>query len=299
MTLGRTTLRANGLVFDALTVGEPDRPLVVCVHGFPDSHRTFGALLPALAAAGYRAVAPAIRGYGAGSRPADGVYAVTRLADDVVGWLDALGARSAHVVGHDWGAVMGYAAAARAPERVRSLVAMAIPPLARLPEVLLTRPRALARLDYMALFQARGLAERLLTARGGALVDALWRRWSPGYTLAAAERAALTEVLGTAAGARAALAYYRDLFALWREESRRSVALLRRPPATPTLVLHGARDGCMAAELFAPSAARAKAASALEVMLVVEELRDAGHFLHLERPEQVNARVIAWLAANA
>ena len=90
MTTDRIELRANGLRFSAHAAGAG--PLVLCLHGFPDHAGSFRHQLPALAAAGYRAVAPTMRGYEPSSQPRDGDYHIVRLAEDVVGWLDHLGA---------------------------------------------------------------------------------------------------------------------------------------------------------------------------------------------------------------
>jgi len=289
MELARTTLTAAGLQFGALTAGHGDE-LVLCIHGFPDTSRSFRAQLPALATAGYHVVAPMLRGYEAISRPVDRRYDIGTLADDVAGWLDSLGAREAHVVGHDWGAVIAYAAAARHPERVRSLVALAIPPLQRIPEVFARRPLALAQLRYMLGFQLPGAVRRAAKDELRAL-DRLWARWSPGWTLPEEEREAVHEVLRRPGALDAALRYYRDLFGLWRPRSRRSFALLRREIRVPTLVLYGDRDGCFAPEVYPPAAARGRFPAGLELSCVA----GAGHFLHQERPDEVNDALLGWL----
>ena len=105
-------LQANGLEFGLLERGPADGPLVLCLHGFPDGPQSFLPLLDALDAAGYRAVAPAMRGYLPSGIPADGDYRPVTLARDVIALIDHLGAEKAVVVGHDWGAVATYLAAA-------------------------------------------------------------------------------------------------------------------------------------------------------------------------------------------
>lgn len=108
-------LERGDLRFTAYAAG--DGPLVLCVHGFPDNAHTFQQQFAALVAAGYRVVAPTIRGYEPGSQPKDGDYRIEELAGDVIAWIDHLGADKAHLVGHDWGAVMAYVACARARSR--------------------------------------------------------------------------------------------------------------------------------------------------------------------------------------
>src|SRR5580765_1168097 len=96
-------VRANGLTFATLEAG--DGPLVLCLHGFPDHARSFRHQLPALAAAGFRAVAPFMRGYAPTEVPPDGPYQSAALAQDAVALIDALGYQRAAIFGHDWGAV--------------------------------------------------------------------------------------------------------------------------------------------------------------------------------------------------
>ncbi len=116
------------LVFHAREAGPATGPLVLLLHGFPQSSAEWKAQLPALAAAGYRAVAPDQRGYSPGARP-DGVaaYHIDHLVADVLGMADALAADRFHLVGHDWGAIVAWHVAARHPNRLRSLTIVSVP----------------------------------------------------------------------------------------------------------------------------------------------------------------------------
>src|SRR5258706_3410644 len=109
------TIRTPNVTFDALEEGAG--PLVLCLHGFPDQARSFRHQMPALAAAGFRVVAPHLRGYAPTSQPADGRLDGMALGEDVLALLDALEAERAIVVGHDWGAVATYFAPLLAPHR--------------------------------------------------------------------------------------------------------------------------------------------------------------------------------------
>lgn len=113
-------VRVGAVDFACLSWG--DGPLVVLVHGFPDTARTWDVVGPRVAALGYRAVAPYTRGIAPSSIPADGAYDDMTLGRDVLGLIDALGARDAVVIGHDFGASAAYVAAALAPQRVKRLV---------------------------------------------------------------------------------------------------------------------------------------------------------------------------------
>src|ERR1700677_5173897 len=122
-------VRANGLDFSYLEAG-PDRgPLALCLHGFPDSAHTWRHLLPALADAGYHAVAPWMRGYAPTQIPVDGRYQTGALAADACALHDVLGGDAdAVIIGHDWGAAAATGAAVHEPDRWRRMVTMALPP---------------------------------------------------------------------------------------------------------------------------------------------------------------------------
>ena len=287
-----TTLRASGLSFPALTAG--DGPLVLCLHGFPDDLGSFSGWLPALAEAGYRAVAPALRGYAPSCQPPDGDYCVLRGAEDVLALMDALGADQASLVGHDWGAITAYATAALSPNRVRSLVTLAVPHFARLAPAIARRPRQLVRSWYVGFFHLRRVAEQALARDDFALLERLWRTWSPGWEPPTERLASVRATFRRPGVALGALGWYRTLFALWRPGARDSLRLLRMPVRVPTLALTGARDGCMDSALY-----DAMDPAEFPSGLRVERLADAGHFLHLERPDRTLALTLEHLAAHA
>ena len=118
------TITANGLEFHYLEEG--DGPLVLLLHGFPDTPHTWDSLRPVIAARGYRAVSPFLRGYAPTEIPATDPDAET-LGRDVLGLIEAFGEESAIVIGHDWGALSAYSAATLEPERVEALLVVAIP----------------------------------------------------------------------------------------------------------------------------------------------------------------------------
>jgi len=116
------------LVFDASAAGPDDGELVLLLHGFPQTRRSWRHQLPALAAAGYRAVAPDQRGYSAGARPAEeAAYRQPRLVADTLAMADALGAERFHLVGHDFGAVVGWQVACRHADRLLSWTPVSVP----------------------------------------------------------------------------------------------------------------------------------------------------------------------------
>lgn len=259
-------------------------PLVIAAHGFPDDASTFRAQVPALVAAGYRVVVPAMRGYAPSGVARSGRYDVPALAGDLLALADRYSPREpVRILGHDWGAVAGYAAAAIAPARVSHLAALAIPhPRAFLRG--LATPAQMRRSWYMLFFQLRGVADVAVRANDMALIDRLWRDWSPGYAPSAAEMAAVKAGMRDRVGE--VLGYYRAMLGgLASAEVRRK---LLAKITVPTLRLHGAEDGCVGAEVGADEARFY--ASRFE-RVVIER---AGHFLQRERPEEVNRRVVAF-----
>jgi pimeloyl-ACP methyl ester carboxylesterase len=291
-----STIRANDLDFGILEAGPAQGPLALCLHGFPDSAHTWRNLLPALADAGFHAVAPFMRGYAPTGLPADGVYSVGALAADAHVLHDVLGGGAdAVLIGHDWGAEAAYAAAAFAPERWRRLVTLAVPP-ASLDPVLFSDYEQLKRFFYVFMFRdPDGLANAVVAADNMAFLDRLWREWSPGYD-AAQELANVKECLREPERLSAAIEYYRstsDGSGNPSENPRSIQGLIRSethvgPAPQPTLYIHGNDDGCISVDL----ARRAESLLAPGSRMVVIE--DAGHFLQLEKPAEVNRHILAW-----
>ena len=152
------TLEANGLTFHAFDEGSG--PVALCLHGFPDHARSFRDQFEALTRAGFRAVAPTLRGYEPCSQPSDGDYNVVRMAEDVVAWIDELEQEKVHLIGHDWGAIISYAVAALAPERLHSLTTVAIPHVGRVQRVGFSAvPRQMRNSWYVFFFQIPGLSD--------------------------------------------------------------------------------------------------------------------------------------------
>lgn len=280
-------LQANQLTFIARSCGEG--PLALCLHGFPDSAHTWDELLPRLAAAGYRAVAPFMRGYAPTAVPADERYDAGMLAQDVLALARQLSDAPCVLVGHDWGAVTAYAAAIADPARIHAFVAAAVPPTS----VFLANMNIaqLRRSWYMLFFQCHGLAERRLAANDMALVERLWRDWSPGWAFTSDDIAPAKQALAHPAARRAALGYYRALLPLLLNTRRRGQMMSARI-SVPGRLIYGQQDGCIGAELFAHSTDCFDVPSDLQAMA-------AGHFMHRERPERFAELVLDWFDKHA
>ncbi|MFC4017792.1 alpha/beta fold hydrolase [Micromonospora sp. GCM10011542] len=156
---------ARGLTFEVRTGGPAEGVPVLLLHGFPQHSGEWDDVVPALHDSGLRTYALDQRGYSPGARPAEAAdYRIPELVADVVAVLDALGLDAAHVVGHDWGAIVAWALAARHPERVRTLTAVSVPHPAAMAHALATDTEQKARSSYIALFRQPGKAEKVLLA---------------------------------------------------------------------------------------------------------------------------------------
>lgn len=144
-----------------------DGPLIVLIHGFPESWYSWRNQIPALAEAGFRVAAPDVRGYGGSDKPhAIDAYAIKQMRDDIAGLIAALGAQQAVVIGHDWGAPIAYSTALFHPARVRAVAGLSVPYLGRgpMPSVELFRKIYQDRFFYQLYFQEPGIAEAELEA---------------------------------------------------------------------------------------------------------------------------------------
>jgi pimeloyl-ACP methyl ester carboxylesterase len=161
-------VRARGLLFDVTVGGPEDGVPVLLLHGFPQNAAMWDAVSPALHAAGLRTIAPDQRGYSPGARPSEvKAYAQPECVADAVAILDSLGVERVHVVGHDWGAVVGWGLAARRPERVHTLTALSVPHPHALRGALLASLDQLRRSRYILFFRHEGRAEDLLLEDDG------------------------------------------------------------------------------------------------------------------------------------
>jgi len=218
-----------------------------------------------------------MRGYAPTGLAADGRYDLGALGADANALHEALGGdEQAVLIGSDWGAEAAYVGAVAAPERWRRLVTLAIPPLS-LDRRLFGDYDQLRRFFYLFFFRTPG-SELVVAADEMAFLDRLWADWSPGFDAGEDLRFA-KEALREPAHLAAAIAYYRA--------NERDVA--DGPPQQPTLYLHGELDGCIDPTIVADAQAHLSPGSRMEV------IEECGHFLHLERPQLVNRRILDWV----
>lgn len=276
---------ASGLRFHVAEHGPKDGPLVLLLHGFPEFWWSWRHQLVALGDAGFHAVAPDLRGYGATDKPPRGYDAYT-LASDVAALVRALGARDAYVVGHDWGGILTWATATLHPQVVNRIAVLSVPHPLRFNEALLSSAAQLKLSSYIGYFQVPKMPENRL--QQGDLIAELLDRWGgPGFPDAETE-SRCREAMTIPAAAHCALEYYR-----WAVRSRlrpsgvRYLKLLAAGVRAPVLHLHGAVDGCILPQSVHGSDAYAPHGYALHV------LEGVGHFPHEEAPETVTELLLA------
>ncbi len=281
-------ITANGINFAYLTEGSG--PLVLLLHGFPDNAHTWSHQMPALAAQGYRVVAPFLKGYAPTEAPAVSGYDKAALVDDISALVRQLSPdQPSYFVGQDWGAIIGYALLAAYPERFKSAVLMAVPHPAEVAKSLLI-PKHLHRSFHWWFFQMKDLPEAALSHDDMAFIDYLWSYWTTeGYTDQAHIRS-VKDTLKQPGVLSASLAYYRAMFdASKTDPTHGSVrALMSRPIRVPTLALCGADD--LRAELMHDQGAY------FEAPYTFKLIDRAGHFLHREQPQAVTQQILDWFA---
>ena len=248
--------------------------------------------MPALAAAGYRVIAPCLRGYEPSSQTADGHYPIPAMTTDVIALMDHLGVEKAHLVGHDWGAAITYMAGTAFPDRFLSLTTMAVPHPGRFGEEIRRHRKQMRRSWYMSFFQLRGVSDFVVGFNNYAFIHKLWRDWSPGWAFEPEDIGPVIETLKRPGVKKAALGYYRS--------ARATSASSNLPDPgfkvpVPTLALTGSKDGCIGTDFFQLTTRAEDFPAGLEL----REVPGVGHFLHQEAPETINDLLINWLGQHS
>jgi pimeloyl-ACP methyl ester carboxylesterase len=309
------TIQTNGINLHIAECGEG--PLVLLAHGFPELWYSYRHQLPALAAAGYHAVAPDIRGYGDSDKPHEiEAYSMREITKDLLGVLDVLGEEHAVIVGHDWGAPMAWTSAALYPDRYRAVVGMSVPYFARGPVPPLQMMRAMFQNNffYILYFQEPGVAEaefesdvrrslRLFTwAAAGEGRD------NPGFATAMVGKAAESRLFDgmpeltdlppwiteeeldyyvekfEKSGFRGPINRYRNMDRDWEEIPE----LADKKIEQPALFLAGDKDAVLT---FTPVDPMKQLVPNLKIVMIP----GAGHWTQQEAPERVNDELITFL----
>ena len=268
-------VEANGLRFHVRDEGSG--PAVILLHGFPDTGDLWRNQAPALVGAGFRVIAPDMRGRGRSDKPpAVADYGLRNMVGDVTGILDALGVEKAHVVGHDWGAAVAWLVGSLAPQRVERLVAMSVgfPGAAGPPDL-----EALQKMWYRILITTEATAGELFQAEDWYLL----RTFLKGAADVEAYIATLSEPGALAAG----LNWYRANLPIQSILGSRPVPL--PPVAAPTLGMWSTGDE------YLTEAAMVRSADHVAGPWKYERIEDATHWIPLDQPDRVNALLLEFL----
>jgi pimeloyl-ACP methyl ester carboxylesterase len=287
---------ANGTRFHVASSG--DGPLVLLLHGFPQFWWTWRHQLTGLAAAGYRAVAPDLRGYGGSDKPPRGYDLITAAAD-AAGLIRSLGEANAVVVGHDWGGLVAWTLATYFPKSVRRLAIVSSAHPLQMRSSILSGPLggspplglAARGSGYPLAFQVPMFPERQLVRDGAELVTDLLTSWSaPGWPDEETARV-YRRAMRIPSVAHCSLEYHRWFVrSTFRPDGYRYARQMRHGPATaPTLHLHGAADTCVP-----PRMARG-AGRYVESPYRWKLLEGTGHFPHEEGPDVFSSELTGWL----
>ena len=289
--LEQGSVRVGDIDFAHLTMGTG--PLALCLHGYPDSAWTWRHLMPELADAGYRVVAPFNRGYAPTSLAPDGRYQAGVLGVDANALHAALGGDGdAVLIGHDWGAMGAYAAATLEPTNWRRVVAAAMPPGPVVAGSFMSFDQL--KSSWYIFFQLTALADMVVPAEDFEFITRLWQDWSPGYDCAE-DVARFISCMEGPGRVEAALGYYRQTL----QDELQDPALEAAQngayslPPQPLLYLHGRDDGCMRIEVAETTGDVLTVPGSRAVMV-----DGAGHFLQLERPDVVNAEILSFLSES-
>ena len=278
------TRSINGVSLHIVEAGQVGDPLLLLLHGFPEFWWAWRHQITPLAEAGYHVVVPDMRGYNTSEAPQEiAAYNLDTLAADAVAIAEAFGATHFHLVGHDWGAVIGWWVAARYPDRLKRVVLMDGPHPDVWGKQALKHPTQALRAMYVAFFQLPRLPEAALSRFDFAGLRAMMRASAKSDTFEPGALNRYAQAWAHPGSLTAMLNYYRAL-----RNRRRAAEPARLAP--PTLILWAADDAFLEAHV-------AEAGLALCDDGQLEFVEGASHWLHIEQPARINARIIDWLGA--
>ena len=265
-------------------------PTVILLHGFPDHALTWSHQIDALSAQGYRVIAPYLKGYPPTTVDPDGFYDKATLVHEVAQFAQAVCPHeTCHLVGQDWGAIIGYGLLAAYPELFQRAVLMAVPHPEKVGQSILDA-KHIHRSFHWWFFQLKDLPEKALLQNDMAFIDYLWAYWTVEGFQDEAHIRSIKQMLSQPGVLTATLAYYRAMFD--QDKSNPAHADLRaqmaRPIGVPTLALCGAEE--LRAELMLDQSQYFTGEYDFQL------IDKAGHFLHREQPQAVTDQILAWLA---
>lgn len=290
LSVEHKTVDVGGLKMHYVTKGPKDGPLVLLLHGFPEMWWSWRYQIEPLAAAGFRVVAPDLRGYNETEK--QGPYDMDTLAEDVRGLIATLGESKAHIVGHDWGGALAWHFAANMPHATNKLVIANCPHPAVMQRVLFRGNWAQIRKSwYMFFFQLPLLPERLLTANNGDNLRKLYAAHAFDPTnFVGDELNPFVENILRPGAVTAMIGWYRAVFATALKTIRSGMPY--RKITAQTLLIWGMKDKALGFDELVPNTER------YVESLKIEQISDAGHFVHAEQPTRVTEAILRFLSSS-
>lgn len=283
LQLEHAFVRTNGLTLHVVQAGPLHGPLLLFLHGFPEFWRGWRYQIPFFAEAGYRVWAPDQRGYNLSDKPRGvAAYRLETLARDIIGLIDAAGREDAYVVGHDWGAMVGWQLGMAYDDRIRKLAILNAPHPTVSSRHLRREWRQLLRSWYALFFQAPWAPEIALRQANWGMLARTLRLSSRDGTFSGADLAQYRRAWQRPGAATAMLNWYRAALQTKRETPQNMQV------SVPTLILWGMRDRFLGAEMVEPSARLCYNGR-------YTFLHEATHWLHHEEPDRVNALLLSFL----
>jgi pimeloyl-ACP methyl ester carboxylesterase len=276
MSLPGRTIEVNGIRMHVSEHGPASGAPVLLLHGFPDSSSLWRHQIPALVGAGFRVIAPDLRGFGQSDKPAkvDG-YVIPTLLGDVLGLYESLGLARAHVVCHDWGAALGWGLAMFTPDKVDRLVALSVGHFGSFFDAGIEQRE---KSWYMLYFQYEGIAEEALRESDWKL----FREWTRNHS----ELPRWIEDLSRPGALTAALNWYRANV----NPARPGLAGMEFPPVkAPTLGLWSTGDA------YLTEAQMTASKKFVTGEWRYERVENASHWMQLDQPERVSRLILEWL----
>lgn len=277
----------NGISLEVAEAGPEAGTPVFLLHGFPESWHCWRHQIPALVDAGYRVIAPNLRGYGKSSKPSSvSAYGVDALADDIAGLLDHYGYDKAAIVGHDWGAAVTWHFGRRHPDRATCLTVLNCPPGEVVFKTVLSSLTQARRSWYIFLFQLPWLPEWMISRNDFARLWASMAKTTtnPGR-FTDEDRTRYLEAWREPGTPSAMLSYYRASLRGGRPHPK-----VRKVQA-PVRMIWGTADHALGEEMIEPSR---RFAEQLDVL----RLEGISHWVNVDAPEEVNEALLAWLAQH-
>ncbi|MCF8256411.1 MAG: alpha/beta fold hydrolase [Flavobacteriales bacterium] len=278
------SVTCNGLTFNCRTAGAAEGMPVILLHGWPETSQMWEPQMLRLASEGYRCIAPDMRGFSPGARPVEVAgYDVRMLSGDVISIADTLGMGRFHLIGHDWGAAIGWATVTLHSDRFLSWTAMSVPHLPAFADAIRNDPRQRMMSRYMGWFQWPWLPEWFLLRNGAKALRDVWRRSNPEQV------AAYLSVLGNKEALKASLNYYRANYGMLTKGDE---VYAFGDISVPTLMLWGKRDFAIGPVGVLGTARYMKGPYRLVEL-------EATHWLVQEAPEPCTQEIMAHLASTS